>query len=97
MNRESISKLEWILREKFAKSWDDDRSPPLTRQSLMDGVRWWDNFLADMGCYFSPKGCLVEPVEHPMGFVLISDPIRCRTIAVPEELAIKSLMFGEIP
>lgn len=97
MNKELIRKLEWMLREKFAKSWDDDWSPLQTRKSLMVGVRWWDNFLVDMGCYFSHKGCLVEPVEHPKGFILISDPIRCRTVAVPEELAVKALMFGEIP
>jgi len=90
IGKESIRKLEWILREKFAKSWDDDESSLLR-------IRWWDNFLVDMGCYFSYKGCLVEPVEHPEGFILVSDPIRCRSVAVPEEFAIKILMFGEIP
>lgn len=90
IGKDSIRKLEWILREKFSKSWDDD-------ESSLFRIRWWDNFLVEMGCYFSYKGCLVEPVEHPKGFILISDPIRCRTVSVPEEFAIKTLMFGEIP
>ncbi|NBT57632.1 hypothetical protein EBT16_02495 [bacterium] len=89
MNKESIRKLEWIFREKFAKSPGDDSS--------FIRIRWWDKFLVDMGCHFLYKGYLVEPVEHPKGFILISDPIRCRSVAVPEELAIKALMFGEIP
>ena len=50
-----------------------------------------------MGCYFLHKGCLVEPVEHPKGFILVSDPIRCRTVAVPKKLAEKALVLGYIP
>jgi hypothetical protein len=88
--RQSISKLELILRERFSKLHAE-------RLPVIAGVKEWTKFLEESRCYFSSKGCLVEPVNHPEGFVVVSDPIKCRTIAVPEELALKAIVFGEIP
>lgn len=94
-DRQSILKLELILRERFSKL-HTERLPVTVGQHL-NIVKEWTKFLEKSGCYFSSKGCLVEPVNHPEGFVVVSDPVKCRTIAIPEELALKAMVFGEIP
>jgi hypothetical protein len=93
--RRSISKLELILRERFSKLHAERL--PVTVGRHLNIVKEWTKLLEESGCLFSSKGCLVEPVNHPKGFVVVSDPIKCRTIAVPEELALKAIVFGEIP
>lgn len=97
MNRQSISKLEQILRNRFSKL-KGEFGRCLNKNQLLNCIAGeWTNLLEESGCYFLNKGCLVEPVEHPEGFVLVSDPIKTRAIAIPEEFAFKAIVFGEIP
>jgi hypothetical protein len=96
VNRESISKLEHMFRDSFFRLYDMYfRHEPVIKHDCV--MLKWTEFLKGHGCYFLLKGRLVEPVNHPKGFVLVSDPIRCRTIAAPTEFALKALYFGEIP
>jgi hypothetical protein len=98
MNKDEIRKLERMLDVKLRRLHLDIRD--FNRLDALDVVLMleiWDGFLEKNGCLLHPKGILAEPVEHPKGFILVSDPARLRAIAVPEEFALKALMLGEIP
>jgi len=97
MNRQSISKLESVLRDRFLKL-HDEHARRLNKNQLLNSIaKEWTKFLEESGCYFYPWARLVELADHPEGFVLVADPVKTRTIAVPQEIALKAIVLGYIP
>lgn len=105
MTNTLANKTYVLLKRKFDEFWEDELARSGNDLGSLHTINleideiWWD-FMGKLGCVpYDDLKFAANPFRHPDGFVIVLNPqsIWKRSIAVPEEVAIKAVALGEFP